>query len=208
MAGRSQPVRVEVAAHSGKQMTQRYDSDAVRDRRLSLRIAYQAHLLADDARDRPSPPIIGGSRSSFTGAYDDKARNLDTLIEVTIETATVPAIDMSAITQLADNDDLGDQFIAEITKVFLADLSERVLAVGLQMKQGDRAGIAATAHAIKGSCGHFGAVRLVELSRRLENQARREPAVDIEVAIFTMVAETERVRAALEAFRLSKTQPD
>ena len=133
---------------------------------------------------------------------------MDTLIEVLIEIATVPAIDMSAITQLADNDDLGDQFIAEIIKVFLADLSERVLAVGLQMKQGDRAGIAATAHAIKGSCGHFGAVRLVELSRRLENQARREPAVDIEVAIFTMVAETERVRAALEAFRLSKTQPD
>jgi len=115
---------------------------------------------------------------------------------------------MRAITQLADNDDLGDQFIAEIIKVFLADLSERVLAIGLQMKQGDRAGIAATAHAIRGSCGHFGAVRLVELSRRLEDQARREPTVDIEVAIFTMVAETERVRAAMEAFRLPKMPPD
>lgn len=174
----------------------------------SLRIADQDHLLDDDACDRPSPPIIGGSRSSFTGAYDDKARNLDALIEVTTETTTVPTIDMRAITQLADNDDLGDQFIAEIIKVFLSDLSERVLAIGLQMKQGDRAGIAAAAHAIRGSCGHFGAVRLVELSRRLEDQARRDPAVDIEVATFTMVAETERVRAALEAFRLPKTPPD
>ncbi len=133
---------------------------------------------------------------------------MDTLIEVTTETTTVPAIDMSAITLLADNDDLGDQFIAEIIKVFLADLSERVLNIRLQMKQGDRAGIAATAHAIRGSCGHFGAVRLVELSRELEDQAWREPAGDIEVAIFTMVEETERVRAALEAFRLPKTQPD
>ncbi len=96
---------------------------------------------------------------------------------------------------------MGDQFIAEIIDVFLADLSERVLTIGLQIKQGDRAGVAATAHAIKGSCSHFGAARLVELSQQLEDQARREPPGDIEVAIFTMVAETERVRAALEAFQ-------
>lgn len=103
--------------------------------------------------------------------------------------------------QLADNDDAGDQFVAEIIKVFLDDLSERVLTIGLQMKQGDRAGVAATAHAIKGSCGHFGAVRLVELSRDLEDQARRQPAGNIDVAVLAMVAETERVRTALEAFR-------
>lgn len=123
------------------------------------------------------------------------------------ETASVPAIDMSAIMQLADNDDAGEQFVAEIIKVFLDDLSERVLTIGLQMKQGDRAGVAATAHAIKGSCGHFGAVRLVELSRDLEDQARRQPAGYIDVAVLAMVAETERVRTALEAFRSADAPP-
>ena len=137
--------------------------------------------------------------------YDATAHNLDRLVEVSTET-TPPAIDMSAIMQLADNDDAGDQFIADIIKVFLDDLSERVLTIGLQIKQGDRAGVAATAHAIKGSCGHFGAVRLMKLSRELEDQARREPAGDIEVAVFTMVAETERVRTALEAFRSTNGQ--
>ena len=39
---------------------------------------------------------------------------------VNIEPVGVPAIDMSAITQLADNDDMGDQFVAEIIEVFLA----------------------------------------------------------------------------------------
>ena len=126
---------------------------------------------------------------------------------VSSETTTVPAIDMSAIMQLADNDGTGDQFVADIIKVFLGDLSERVLTIGLQMKQGDRTGVAATAHAIKGSCGHFGAMRLMELSRELEDQARREPAGDIELAIFAMVAETERVRTALEAFRSTNAQP-
>jgi HPt (histidine-containing phosphotransfer) domain-containing protein len=120
---------------------------------------------------------------------------------VSNEATSVPAINMSAIIQLADNDDTGDQFVVEIINVFLDDLSERVLTIGLQMKQNDRAGVAATAHAIKGSCGHFGAVRLMELSRDLEDLARREPAAEIEVAILAMVAETERVRAALEAFR-------
>ena len=126
---------------------------------------------------------------------------------VSSATTTIPAIDMSAIMQLADNDDTGDQFIANIIKVFLDDLSGRVLTIGLQMKQGDRAGVAATAHAIKGSCGHFGAARLMELSRKLEDRARHEPAADLEVAIFTMVAETERVRTALEAFRTTNAPP-
>ena len=123
------------------------------------------------------------------------------------ETAGMPTIDMRSISQLAEGEELGDQFIANIIDVFLADLSERVLSIGLQMKQGDRAGVAATAHAIKGSCGHFGAVRLVELSDDLEDRARREPAADIEFAILTMVAETERVRAALEAYRSEHALP-
>jgi len=123
------------------------------------------------------------------------------------EPAIVPAIDLRAITRLAEGDELGDQFLANIIDVFLADLSERVLSIGLQMMQGDRAGVAATAHAIKGSCSHFGAVRLVELSHDLEDRARREPTGDIELAILTMVAETERVRAALEAYRSEHALP-
>jgi hypothetical protein len=47
----------------------------------------------------------------------------------------------------------------------------------------------------------------MELSRDLEDLARREPAAEIEVAILAMVAETERVRAALEAFRSANAQP-
>jgi HPt (histidine-containing phosphotransfer) domain-containing protein len=126
---------------------------------------------------------------------------------VSTEAASVPAIDMSAIIQLADNDDMGDQFIAEIIKVFLADLGERVHKIGLQMSQNDRAGVAATAHAIKGSCGHFGAANLVELSRVLEDRARREPTGDLQMATDSMIEETKRVRAALEAFQRDKLAP-
>jgi HPt (histidine-containing phosphotransfer) domain-containing protein len=123
------------------------------------------------------------------------------------ESAGTPTIDMRSISQLAEDDKNGDQFVAEIIDVFLADLSERVRTIGLQMSRNDRAGVAATAHAIKGSCGHFGAARLMELCRDLEDRARRESGGDIEIAIFAMVAETERVLAALEAYRSEHARP-
>ncbi len=117
------------------------------------------------------------------------------------ETKSVPTIDMRAITQLAASDEVGEQFVAEIIDVFLTDLSERVEAIGLQMSHADCAGVAATAHAVKGSCGHFGAVRLMELSRETGGRARPKPSDGLQSAIDSMVAETGRVRAALEAYR-------
>ncbi|HEY9158717.1 Hpt domain-containing protein [Candidatus Binatus sp.] len=122
---------------------------------------------------------------------------------MSIETASVPAIDMCAITRLAESDELGEQFVTEMIEVFLADLSERVRLIGLQMSHDDRAGIAATAHAVKGSCSHFGAVRLMELSREIEGRVRHEQTDGLRTAIDSMVAETQRVRAALEAYRSS-----
>lgn len=128
---------------------------------------------------------------------------------VVTENKDVAPIDMRALTQLAECDDIGGQFVTEIIDVFLADLGQRVSTIGASMSQGDRAGIAAAAHAIKGSCSHFGAARLMELSRHLEERARRaqEPAESIQAAIESMMAESERVRIALEEFRSSKTNP-
>ena len=156
----------------------------------------------------PAADNNGRSGTWLNDRYVSAAHNLDRSIEMSIETMSAPAIDMRAITQIADSDEMGEEFIAEIIQVFLADLSERVRTIGLQMSRSDRVGIAATAHAIKGSCGHFGAVSLVELSRDLEDRAKRDPTGDLQAALDSMLAETERVRTALEAYRsnpVSKT---
>jgi HPt (histidine-containing phosphotransfer) domain-containing protein len=126
------------------------------------------------------------------------ARNLDQ--GVRIEAASVPAIDMRMIAQIVASDDLGENFVAEIIDVFLADLNQRIRGIDSQISNNDRAGIAATAHAIKGSCSHFGAARLMELLRKIEVLARREQA-DLQTAVASMIAEAERVRAALETYR-------
>ncbi len=134
------------------------------------------------------------------GGLRGRGTQLGSIHRVSIETASVPAIDMRAISQLAAGDEHGEQFVTEIIGVFLSDLSERVRTIGLQMTQGDHAGIAATAHAIKGSCGHFGAASLLELSSQVEARARREPTDGLQTSIDSMISETERVRAALEAY--------
>ena len=150
---------------------------------------------------------VTARRSQSTAASRAVARcsgtQLESIAGVSIETASVAAIDMRAIIQLAENDELGDQFVTEIIDVFLGDLSKRVDAIGLLMSQGDGAAIAGSAHAIKGSCGHFGAARLMELSREVENLGRRGQTDGLQDAIDAMVAETQRVRAALEAYRSS-----
>ncbi len=56
---------------------------------------------------------------------------------VSTEVASVPAIDMRSITQLAEGDESGKEFIAEIIDVFLGDLRERVRKIGAQVSGSD-----------------------------------------------------------------------
>lgn len=130
-----------------------------------------------------------------------RGTQLGSLRHVSIEAAKVPAIDMRGITQLAEGEEPGGRFVTEIIGVFLADLSERVHTIGVQINQKELARVAATAHAIKGSCGHFGALPLMELCREIEARARRGQIDGLQKKIDSVIAETERVRAALEAYQ-------
>ena len=152
------------------------------------------------------PQTNNGEVRTIRRPRDSRGTQLESINRVDVENANAPAIDMRAIVQLAESDEAGDQFVAEIIRVFLADLSERVRTIGLQMSRGDRVGVAATAHAIKGSCGHFGAAQLVELSLEVETLAKHPQSDGLQMAIDSMVAEAERVRAALETYRADHTK--
>lgn len=138
-------------------------------------------------------------RLSQNGTRD--SNSIDSLGEM----PSVSAIDMRAISKFAQTDQSGEEFIAVIIEVFLADMSERVRAAGLQMGHHDSSGLAATAHALRGSCGHFGAARLMQLCGAIEDQVRSKQTDGIRAALDSMIAETERVREALKAFRYNHT---
>jgi histidine phosphotransfer protein HptB len=156
--------------------------------------------LVDEARGCP-PQHTVARLGAVCRLLHRSGTQFESIIHVSAETERVPAIDMRSIARLAEDDESGSQFIADIIDVFLVDLRERVSKIGAQVSQGDRAGVASTAHAIKGSCSHFGAARLVDLSRELEDRARHEPDSDLQAAVDSMLAETERVRDALETYR-------
>jgi len=129
-------------------------------------------------------------------AADDNSKR----VAAPSEAPSVSAIDMRPICEFADSDDSGEEFISNIIGVFLDDMGERVRVAGVQMGSHDNAGLAATAHAIKGSSGHFGAVHLMQLCGAIEEQFRKGKTDGINAAVNSMIAETERVRAALKAY--------
>ena len=98
--------------------------------------------------------------------------------------------------------DAGDEgFFVKIIELFLGDLSERVEAMKLaaQMRDGDA--LKRIAHALKGSCGHFGANHLSALCRKTEQIGMQQPVGDASETILALAVEAGRVRVALEAVK-------
>ncbi len=115
------------------------------------------------------------------------------------------AIDMPTMSKLEEIGDTGN-FVSELIEVFLADLASRIATINLQLEQDDKRGMSASAHAIKGSCGHFGAKRLMELCAAIEAQVRRGQAESMELGVKATVAEAVRVREALLAYQRAKSE--
>lgn len=116
-----------------------------------------------------------------------------------------PAINMSGLARMGEEGEPGNAFITQITAVFLKDMDERVATIGAQLEAKDTAGIRATAHALRGSCSHFGATRLMDLCAEIESRARRSPAEELEPLIRSMLVETERVRFAIEVYQSARS---
>jgi HPt (histidine-containing phosphotransfer) domain-containing protein len=121
--------------------------------------------------------------------------------EIASRDSEYPVIDLAAIMKVAEADEPGSNFLGEIAELFLSDLTERIVSISLALQQSDDALMAATAHSIKGSCGHFGARYLMELCGDIEARAQRGQTRGLDVTVNSMIAESERVRDALQIYR-------
>jgi two-component system sensor histidine kinase/response regulator len=119
---------------------------------------------------------------------------------------TDSAIDEPTMSKLEEIGDAGSNFVSELTEVFLGDLVSRIDAINLQLKQDDKRGMSASAHAIKGSCGHFGSKRLMELCAAIEAQVRDGLSESMESSVKAMIAEAVRVREALLEYQRAKSE--
>lgn len=110
--------------------------------------------------------------------------------------ADIAVIDPQAIENLrALNPDDNDEFLREITGIFLSDTPERIAELDQSLAAGDVVRFARAAHSIKGSSSNLGALALRAAAERLENAARQtgftgvEPLINDVKAQFNLVQE-------------------
>lgn len=84
-------------------------------------------------------------------------------------------VDRAVLEQLCS--DAGPSLVSELIGAFMAETDERVLRMGPALQSGDFESVAAEAHAMKSSCGTFGALRLQTLVQRIESAAAQNDAV-------------------------------
>lgn len=119
------------------------------------------------------------------------------------EEETFDCIDKSALDELAEleQEGVGEGFVVEMIDLFLSDMEPREQALQRAVDQADWETAKRMAHAIKGSCGNFGAWQLAGLCASMEKTASDLDGAEAAALLFRIQAESERVKTALRSHR-------
>lgn len=110
-----------------------------------------------------------------------------------------PVIDLKAFGALRAIENPEGAFLIGLIDLFLADMDERLRVMHDALERGHAEVLGRSAHALKGSCGHFGAKRLSALCKAVEQDVRSGEVRDQTAALYReLVAEAVRVKQALE----------
>lgn len=161
-------------------------------------------VVGDVYPSRAAPDVFTSPSSSSSSASPSRALPHKAPAP-TIAPPVVPprapldeAVDAAALETLRSIDAGDEGFVTRIIDLFLTDLSERLEALKVAAAQRDGDGLKRVAHALKGSCGHFGAAPLAALCRKIEQIGMQRPVPDAGATLCELEAEASRVRAALE----------
>jgi HPt (histidine-containing phosphotransfer) domain-containing protein len=94
----------------------------------------------------------------------------------------------------------GPRLVGALIDLFVGGVSERLAAARVAAAAGDRAGVAAVAHALKASAGNLGADAVRRTAEALEHAAG-EPAEALPPLLDTLDQACARARECLEALR-------
>lgn len=112
-----------------------------------------------------------------------------------------PVIDPQAIENLrALNPGDNDEFLREITGIFLEDTPLRIAELDQSLAAGDVPKFVRAAHSIKGSSANLGAMALRSVAEKLEQQARKD-GVNAGAALVADI-KAEFARAQVELTKL------
>ena len=107
-------------------------------------------------------------------------------------------IDPQAIENLrALNPGDNDEFLREITGIFLEDTPQRITELETSLTTGDVGKFTRAAHSIKGSSSNLGAMALRAAAERLEHQSRTQGLGDVIPLVAHVKTEFGRAQAEL-----------
>lgn len=92
----------------------------------------------------------------------------------------------------------GGAFFRELVEIFLQDTPARIAEIEAGLATGDSKALARAAHSIKGSSGNFGAARLSDAARQIEQLGRQEQFAQVPAEMLRLRSEYDRVEAALK----------
>jgi len=109
-------------------------------------------------------------------------------------------IDPLAIANLrALNPGDNDEFLREITGIFLEDTPMRIAELDHSLKVGDVVSFTRAAHSIKGSSSNLGAAALRSVSEKLETLSRTKGLADVAGLVAEIKTEFARAECELAA---------
>jgi HPt (histidine-containing phosphotransfer) domain-containing protein len=109
-----------------------------------------------------------------------------------------PVIDPQAIENLrALNPGDNDQFLREITGIFLEDTPVRIAELDQSLAAGDGPKFTRAAHSIKGSSANLGAMALRAVAEKLEHQSRTSGLGGLAPLVAQVKTEFARAQAEL-----------
>src|SRR4051812_8215490 len=107
-------------------------------------------------------------------------------------------IDPQAIENLrALNPGDNDEFLREITGIFLEDTPERITELDQSLAAGDIAKFTRAAHSIKGSSANLGAMALRAVAEKLEHESRTTGLAGVSSLVADVKVEFARAQAEL-----------
>ena len=93
----------------------------------------------------------------------------------------------------------GERLLRDMTAIFVEELGERVTAARAAVARSDPDGLEKAAHALRSSCGQFGAGAAARLSAEIESQAAGgAPPSSLAGAVERLARECDAYRAWLE----------
>lgn len=113
----------------------------------------------------------------------------------------VPAVDLRMLHKLGALDPSGETGILSAgIRSFVKETPDRLAALQAAAGRRDLAAVESTAHGLAGSCGLYGAFRMMALTAEIETRARGAREAGLPTLIHALLDEFEPVRAVLSKY--------